>query len=244
MSIPNNNLAGRLYNLMVNMKEAQSGDPYKALGEVFGVDSTDKATILQNYAEMFNMATEEKRRIKGININNHDKYLKALDNVIEGLSKINLNDGISGMGKFRSYFDDRVLIPLEYCAEFLSNYSSKNVINEEEIKDLLEEVNKLIEQVLNMEIDKDVKHICMYNLNNIRDAIIRYNLFGSEGLMKNIESSLGSLILNQNKVKNETGKNLFKNIFNIISKINLILTLGNSSANLIEEFAENIKKIS
>lgn len=243
MNAPIDNIAGRLYNLVVEIKQKQGNNPYTVFAEVFKIDPNDKASILQIYAELFNMATEGKKKIQQININKHDKYLKSLDNVIEGLSKIDLNDSLRGMMHFKNYFNNDVLIPLEYCAEFLSNYSIEKIVNDEEINFLLEEIDELIKQIFEMEIEKDLKNICIYSLENIRESIINYKLFGNDGLIKNMESSLGSLMLNKYKAKSDSDKNLFNKIYNVINKINMILTSGNKSIDLIETFTDNIDQI-
>lgn len=243
MSVPNNNVIGRLCNLMIEIKEYKSNNPSEVIGKIFQVEPTDKAAVLESYAQLFYMATEGKNRIKQIDMKSHDIYLNALNSAIEALSKINFNNETIGMDTFKKYFDREKLIPLEFCADLLENNSNGRDLNDKEVQSLLEEVSELINQVLEMEINKDLKYICINNLKNIHDAIIKYDLFGSDGLIKNIESSLGSLILNCQKAKSVEERTIVETICNKIKDIGIKLGLLNNSINLIETLTENIKKI-
>ena len=242
MNVPIDNMAGRLYTVINKLLDIKANNPYEAFSVVFNIDEESKNIIHQKYADLFNMATEGKSKIKQIDVKNHDKYITAFDVIMEGLSTIEFSNTTNGMLSFNNYFDSTKLIPLEFCAEFLSNYVNENMIDDDEIKLLLTEIEKIINEVLEMDINKELKYSCMYNLENIRESLLKYKLFGNEGLIKNMECTLGSIILNRHKAQNDEDRKTFTKITQFIGKINTILSLGNQTTNLLTSISEKLIK--
>ena len=238
------NVVGRLYNIIEKITMEKNGNAETAISKVFSLNEDDKASIFTNYAELYRMALEGKKLIEKHSPKNLDKYVNILNSVINGLSKIYFDaskDVINnGLDDFKKYFDVKLMTSLEYCAEYLSNMSDESFIEDEKVKELIVDIEDIIENVFECNINKDLQHVLIFQLNNVRESLLKYKLFGIEGIRNGISTTLGSLILNRDKVNSDKDKGMMEKVFGIISKINAVITLGNSGTKLLGSIIEQI----
>jgi hypothetical protein len=86
----------------------------------------------------------------------------------------------------------------------------------------------------------ELKKILIYQLNNVRESLLKYKLYGAEGVVNNISTALGTLILNREKVNDEESKVTIKKIFEVIGKINTIMSFKNNSENLLSYLCKKL----
>lgn len=227
------NIVENLLVVIDKLKKANKDNAMKAFSEVFSIPEDNKCEIYNKYASLFNMSSDAKRLIYSLDLKKSEKYIKTIDDTVEGFSKIDLQKSYLAMSDFNNHFDKNLITSLDFCAEMISNNIEENEIDDEKLKEISKEVEDLINEILNLQINRDIKNLCIYNLKNIKDAILNYKLFGSDSINVNIQTCLGSMMLNSKKVKNSSEKNIFEKIFKVIINIDALLNLGNNGINLI-----------
>ncbi|HEY9062994.1 MAG TPA: hypothetical protein VIO64_21240 [Pseudobacteroides sp.] len=244
IAVSNDNVIGRLYNLISALKNTEDINSEEAFCKVFYLEQNNKASVLYNYSELFKMCTLGINEIQQLNPKNIQKYLDTLNSAIEGLSKIYFNASSNvlnnGLDKFKDYFDKTLMLSLEYCADYLSEHSKEVVIEDEKIQELIKEINELIESVLNSKLHNELERILIYHLNNIRESLLKYKLYGSQGIINSISTTLGTLILNREKVYADKDKTNVENIFKIVNKINGIVGFATKSVSLLSSIYKKI----
>ncbi|BCZ49301.1 hypothetical protein psyc5s11_53680 [Clostridium gelidum] len=233
------NVVGRLYHIIYQLKSDVSENAEKVFLKVFSLDENNKIGIFTNYTELLKMCTLGISQIEQLQSKNLHKYQLTLNQTMNGLTKINFNTS-SGMRDFSNHFDEKLMISLEYCADFLSEHSNEEDIEDEKIQELIEEINVLIEEVLVCNFNDELKKILIYQLNNVRESLFKYKLYGAEGVVNNISTALGTLILNREKANDEESKITIKKIFEIIGKINTVMSFKNNSENLLSYLCKKI----
>lgn len=237
--VASDNVIGRLYNVIYALKFTSGSNSEDIFCKVFSIEEDDKASILNNYAELFKMCTLGINRIEQLNPKNLQKHKDTLSKVIDGLSKIYFNAPKhvtnNGMDKFNSYFSSDLMLSLEYCADYLSEHSTEEVVDDEKIIELLKEVNELEEFIVSSKLQNELERILIYQLNNVRESLLKYKLYGSQGVIDGVATTLGTLLLNREKFEGSKDKGTVERIFNVVAKINSIFSFKDNSIKLIGE---------
>ncbi|PNQ80774.1 hypothetical protein [Paenibacillus sp. F4] len=242
--VASDNIIGRMYNLIYALKNAGGSNSENAFCKVFSLEENDRASILNNYAELFKMCTIGINEIEQLNPKRLQKYKDTLSDVLDGLSKIyfnaNPNARNNGMDKFNDHFSNNLMLSLEHCADYLSENSNGAVIEDGKIVDLLKEINELEQFIISSKLHNELEKIIIYQLNNLRESLLKYKLYGSQGIIDSVATTLGKLILNQEKFEVNKDKGTIERIFGVIVKINSIFTFKNNSTKLVGDI---IKKL-
>lgn len=231
------NVVGRLYNIINKLKNTPGENVESIFSKVFELDKKDKARMMINYAEMFKMCSSGIEEVNKLNPKNAGKYISTLNATIEGLSTIsfiNTDSRDNGMLNFFQYFDSELMLSLGYCADFLSEHSKEHVIENEIIEELITEVDLMTREIFESKIDYELEKILVFQLSNIREALLKYKLYGSQGIMNCVTTTVGTLILNNDKVSGKTEIAIVEMFFGVLSKINTIFSIKTNAINTIE----------
>lgn len=243
--VASDNVIGRLYNLIYALKQINGHtNAEKTFCEVFSLEENDRVSILINYAELFNMCNAGIKKLEQLRPKRLEKYKDTLSQVTEGLSKIYFNANSltsnNGMDKFKEHFSSNLMISLENCADYLSEHSTEEVVEDERILELLKEVYELEEFIINSKLQNELEKILIYQLNNVRDSLLKYKFYGSQGIIDSVATTLGTLIWNREKIEHNNDKGTVERIFNLIVKINSIFSLKDNSIKLIGEIVRKL----
>lgn len=245
--VSNDNVVGRLYNIIYKLKDLKHGSSENALSKVFSVDLNNKGEIMPSYAELFKMCIAGIKEVEKYNPKNIKRYKNTLNSVIEGLSKIYFTGNSNsipgrGMEEFDKYFDDTLMVSLVYCSDFLSEYSNAAIVENEKIHELIKEIEELNNEILEAKLNNDLEKVLVCQLNQVRESLLKFELYGAEGIMDNISASLGSLILNREKVRDEKEKSAVEKVFSVIGKINGIFSVKNNISELVDTILPRIEE--
>ncbi|MGE6231430.1 hypothetical protein [Paenibacillus chitinolyticus] len=237
--VASDNVIGRLYNLIYSLKKNRGSNAEGTFCKVFLLEENDRVSILKNYAELFNMCNVGINKLEQLKPKRLEKYKDTLNQVSEGLSKIYFNATSSGFGngmdKFNDHFTSNLMISLENCADYLSEHSTEEVVEDERILELLKEVYELEEFIVNCKLQTELEKILIYQLNNVRESLLKYKFYGSQGIIDSVATTLGTLILNREKIENNKDKGTVEGIFKLVAKINSIFSLKDNSIKLVGE---------
>ena len=204
----NENPASRLLSILT---EARSmGDNKKTRevwGKVLGVNPNDNSLLLPTFAKFLLLIQETRKSIEAVEELNKELYLKPIAKIETTFRYINFEENWQ---RLKRELDDVTMAQLEFCADRLNSYVSVRSIAPEELARLLEEVNKLIADVIETNIEADLKSFVVRGLEEIRRAIIEYRISGLEGLRRALELNLGAILFNRDRVQRNKQKKSVK----------------------------------
>jgi hypothetical protein len=86
-----------------------------------------------------------------------------------------------------------------------------------------------------------LKTILLEKIEEIRLALINYNIDGINGLRRSLESNLGAIFLNKEKIlidlesRKDDSSSLWKKLMEILTQLNILVDLGNNVPTLAEK---------
>ena len=191
--------AGRLHDLLeFARKQPDSKRAREALGVVFDVESNDTESLLRLLADLIMLSQNTKLRISSLDDINHDIYLKPFFNIEKILSTLNLD---SSWKPYRDLLNESTLYGLKFCSDKLSRIDQVETIKRKDIEAIQTKLAVLVEDILKSDIDLVVKELLLRNLEGLRQSLIAYRVRGLEGIEREVEVGLGSLLVNRPKVE-------------------------------------------
>ena len=103
---------------------------------------------------------------------------------------------------------------------------------------VLTEVNQIDPEILNSDVDPRVKGIVIDLLEGIRVSISDYKMSGVEGLKRILAESFGRLSLDHEIVVLESEKPSVKHFWDILSKINTMISSADVSYKLSSKITD------
>jgi hypothetical protein len=91
---------------------------------------------------------------------------------------------------------------LEFCIDGVSKVYKEKVVDENDLKTFLSEIQSLYEQIVDSELDKNLKRILLDMLKIMENAIHEYRIRGVERLGEAIEQLIGIYVFNKEKIEN------------------------------------------
>jgi hypothetical protein len=226
-----NNPAGRLYDILMEAKRKQGGEQTrKVLGDMFGVQATDTSQILLIWADLITLSSEAKEALNNLENIDHEIYLKPFIKLEKVLSTINLNQ------KWQTYsaeIDENTMYGLQFCSDTLGRSIGYSSIENKQISELQKEIEELAERIINTELPSELKDLIINNLENLRRALVVYRINGIDGLQREFERTVGSLVLHHSEIKNleieSAGKHPVTDVFELMEKINKVITFAKTT---------------
>ncbi|MCR6850420.1 hypothetical protein [Bacillus sp. IBL03825] len=200
--------------------------------KVFEIDPNDRTALLSSINSMFQLFLSTKEYIMQHNRLNNERNLKFLRNIENALSSMNFE---GDMGHFKSFIDSETLTALSFIGEHMGFIYDlhESKIDAKEISDLINEINALVENITSSSLPEEVKALFFKNLDSIRHSLISYKISGIEGMKTALEQTIGSLFMNNEIITPVAQDDNVKGIFNIIDKMNTILSTGVAVKDLV-----------
>lgn len=222
-----NNPAARLHIVFSQIRKKPDKTSLKdALIEIFNLQPNSTPQLFHIIIKLTELLQNAKNAIEKLDIPNKELYLKPFPNFETLLSMTNLNVGISST---RSLLNDVNMNTLEFCSAKLSEGITEKPISEKKISDIQKEIEKLIEGVLEAtSISNDLQRIILQKLRAIHFTILNYRIFGSEAIKEELESIIGSYIVNNPLYKSNEKSEELNSFWKLVAKIsNLLSTVTN-----------------
>lgn len=217
----NDNPAKRL---LIFLEKAQKIDENKSMGEafaeIFNIESNQRSEILRHLGEIQKLPLSIRRGIRSTEGDDHEIYLDKIDRVEKVLSKINFG---SKWRSFQQGIDEATLTQLTFSSKLLSDNSKFKFLEDDDLSTLKEKVQLFKNELSDLHIDPDLNHLIFGKLNDIERAIFDYHLTGSAHIQKEIESALGSVVMNPKLARKEKG--VVRKFFNFLGDISVTLHL-------------------
>ncbi|MDR6720878.1 hypothetical protein [Paenibacillus sp. 2003] len=237
--VESDNVVGRLYNLIATLKQTSKTNAEGAFSKVFSLEENDRVSILTNYAELFKMCNIGINELERLKPKKLEKYKNTLSQTSEGIAKIYFNANPltvnNGMDKFKDHFSSSLMQSLESCADYLSENSSEEIVENEKIHELLKEVYELEESIVNSKLLSGLEKVLIYQLNNVRESLLKYKFYGSQVIIDSVATTLGTVIMNRDKIEDNQDKGNIERLLKLIAKINSIFSFKDNSIKLVGE---------
>ncbi|MDG1570096.1 MULTISPECIES: hypothetical protein [Bacillus cereus group] len=200
--------------------------------KVFGIDPDDRTALLSSMNSTFQLFLTTKDYILKHDRLNNERNLKFLSNIENALSSMNFE---GDMSRFKTYMDSETLTALSFISDHMGFIYDlhESKIDAEEITDLITEINNLVENITSSNLPGDVKSLLFKNLDLIRASLISYKISGVEGMKTALEQTIGSLFMNNEVITPVAQDENVKGIFNIIDKMNTVLSTGVAVKDLV-----------
>lgn len=214
MSVPNDNDAGRLYNILEKLKSFPSNSPYDAFAEVFDIKDGNKFTVHEYFLDLLMLAKNVKAMIGRLNTKK-DIFYYTIDFTASTICLINFIDKENGLREFKKALSESVLAGMEFTSLFMSDKFGEKKLEESNLDGLHNEVIALMEEIESSSVDDELKVNLTSNLKNINTAISKYNIFGANGLKEAFERAIGSYVLatSEKSVDSESDRAFLKKVY-------------------------------
>ncbi len=236
--IKTDNPAGRLHAILEAAK-SHTGNGFMLWARVFDISIiSDKispetefeiTSRLIQVRKMIDEIEEGLRSIEGINLNLYLSPFSRIRHVIR-ISSINF-------GNYESHLQQITegdMTVLAFCAEELSKWQSEATIEEAQLKELIDDIQALYEQVRASELKPEIKNLILDQLEIIRRAIHEYRIRGVKRLSEALTTVVGAYVLNRDLLESESNKDEVRSFKDTLSKFASVVAFASHTTRLLE----------
>lgn len=231
--IPINNSAGRLVCILKKTIEIGAKNRDKAyisnVCEALKLqdNNVNRTESLSNLFAVIHQLEKDLSLLTPIKVKNYQQTIKELKHLIAtySMTKFGSTGNLSNI-------NSSIIRDLENCADSLSELVDLKVMEEEELAKLIDDIDGLYQTINSSNIGKDLKFLLLKKLTALKEVIENYQFQGSDGINREVENIIGSIFLNNDKVKNKDEASLVKKVFELLCKV---LSAASASKNLLPE---------
>jgi len=229
-----NNPAGRLLRICKLLRGITAGVLLKdAWAQVVGTKSDDTPVLLRRIGVVIALVDETEHAIRRLDGVNHELFLKWRKPVVEAFSRLNLvGENLTSVHQFLS---PDVIMSLEYCDHELSRRCPERTIDAEALKQLLNEIKSLLDDVMEAELPPDIKAFILDKLDALQRAIEMYQFTGLDPVQAAVDGIIGTTIRQgkdhyDNTVQTDVGNRFW----DVCSKAASLVTLAQTGQKLLD----------
>lgn len=226
-----NNPSGRLYDILVSARHQPDNIKLRAVwANVFGCEQDDTGEILRLLADLFKLVHEAREATSNLNDVDSALYLEPFNRIENLLAHVNLNANWQGL---KGNLDEKTMTELRFGADRLSRLKEAQTLSSDQTSLFTQQLEELLQAALSSELPPELKRLFSKNIECLRHALFAYKISGADGIEDEIDRALGSLLRYKDDIKksDDNGKRraLFQRFFEIISKLNEAISLGQNT---------------
>jgi hypothetical protein len=215
-------------------------------GRVFGITqdysssitSKDLLEVIHRLIQLAKLIDETEQKLRSIPSLNLERYLAPFPAMRSALFISSLDSELK-----QPLLNGTNIVILGFCEEKLAEYHLESKIEEEQLKELLDDVNSLYEQVKASSLHEKLKILILEQLEHIRRAIHEYRIRGVERLEEEMITIVGAYVLNKDLIENESGHAEVSMFQSIISRYAATVAFASHTTKLIEAAATYLPKL-
>lgn len=231
MSAKSNNPAGRLFNILFEARRLnQATKAREAWAQLFDVESTDTAAILQIVADLILLTADAKEAVEALDDVDHVIYLKPFARIEQVFATANLETNWKSV---RDRLDEPTMVGLQFCADTLSRLHQEAVVEQEELDSLLALVDEAFREVMASSLSAELKKVIMQSLEEIRRAVRTYQIWGLDGLKRALATGVGGIFLNKDDFERNKKQSSVKRFLSALGKLNQVVILALNTQDLL-----------
>jgi len=241
-NVPNNNLAGRLYEILAKAWEVRKKDKVSdVFAEALEINSNNPGEVFQGLANLYNLVKDTRLAIERLQDINYELYLRPIQDIEQALGRSDFSS--SDWRTFKQSLDPSTFALLEVCADTLSRKAAEIAIDKEQLSELQNEVRQLLEKTVESDLTDEIKSFIFEKLQSIDQAIINYRYYGSAALQRTVEASIGAALRYKEQLQEKPENPVLARFFEIISKADLLVRLGVNTKQLLPEVFQGVRRL-
>lgn len=173
-------------------------------------------------------------------INSYEQFVRRSETMAEDHKSVHLGqlqDVKSALAQSNSWeqvsskLDKNFVRNFYWAAEEMSHHWDEYGIKEEDLASLQAEIDKLTSEIIDSDLDNQLKSVLTTGLNGVRQAILEYRIHGAEGLRQALDKSIVDMMIRYREefeaasTKTES-QEFIRNYFEIIQKVNNLVSTG------------------
>ncbi|ERY41892.1 hypothetical protein JE007_24175 [Pseudomonas aeruginosa] len=226
------NAAERLLRILEGMKRAP-GQTTLAIAWANTLECPDPKELFRYLADVIHLADEARQEISALPDLNHELFLAPFSNIDSLLSRTGLSQHWSD---YVALVDETTLLGLRFAAERVSREGRPTAyMAGDEAKDLIADLNQMLEQVLASELPGDIKHLFRRNLEELRHALLTFRISGAQGVADEVDRTFGSISRHIEIIRMETPdaeKGLVEGVFKFLDRVNSAISFAQNATPL------------
>jgi hypothetical protein len=184
----------RLHRLLTEAQDHQQKSTVKQVwAAVLQLPVDDHAAVLFGVAELIQLVREAKEAVAALDDVETKLLLKPFKKIEAVFSQANLEQSWQ---QPRSFLDEATMDVLQIGADQVSRVRIEAEISATDLVEITRTVEELMDLVTSSELDQQLKSIVTEQLEQIRNALRSYKIWGSKGLVTALERAAGATVLN------------------------------------------------
>jgi hypothetical protein len=229
-----NNPAGRLVDILSAARRSKDDERSRSVwGKVFNIDEKNTGELLRALADLIHLVHETRSALEKIPDIDHKLYLRPFTRIDTALSNINLD---AGWTHWKSQFDEHLITQLQYASDKLGRISGTSTIKPEKLNEIRNQLDSLTQAILESDLPEELKGLLVRNVEDLRRAVLSYQIRGLEGIEQELARSIGSMLLNKKKLEAAAGqqsqKSLFQKYFKVILMIDKLVAIAKNATQI------------
>jgi hypothetical protein len=187
-----------------------------ALSMLVGLEPPDdRRNWSRAYVEVTNLVEEARQHAASV-IDNFDDspHAQTFAEILKVFGGVCLDNGWSG---YASQLNHLANIALPFVVHATDGFGSPPVIQSDLLADLRRDLDALLDRVLHSSLPPAFKEEFARNVTALRDAIIRFHVYGREGITRAAAQVVGHMVVNEKSANAD--KAVLKDTAELISKI-------------------------
>ncbi|HMS41593.1 MAG TPA: hypothetical protein PKE69_15280 [Pyrinomonadaceae bacterium] len=233
----NGNPAYRLYNIAKDGNRVTDTSSMIIWAEVFGVSpkannkfSREEELKIISHVNQSRKLVDEVEEILLTNSEiPHDIYLRPFEKLKLLFPKPSF---LQRQHKHQSTLNETDFTLLELCVRAVDKVYKEKSVNEDDLKTLLSEIQSLYEQIIDLDINKNLKRILLDMLKIMENAIHEYRIRGVERLGEAVEQLVGIYIFNKETIEKSSAEEVRK-VRNILNKFGSMYSFAADTVQLL-----------
>lgn len=222
--------ASRLRSLLLAARDTNAGLLREGWATLLDVEVTDRATLLSRVGDVVALPNQIRAAIQDV-APDHEELTDRLPEIEAALSMLNL-DG-QKWNDFRTRYSDAALDQLRYVSRELRRYGTYPSTTREELDKLRQQAQDLIEDVLQADLDSELRDYLLRHLQRVREALERFRVLGPEAVDDAIRQATGDLHLRPD-LDDKRGHPLAKSFGALLAAVSLLSSTVNNTLGAAE----------
>lgn len=220
------NAAGRLCDVLESIcEDVQPGtSAYESIGKALGISNLQ--TDLTELTKLFELLGAVEENIRSLK--NTERSQRYLASIIE-FHKFLIQHGlwqITSENLCNFINQNNLVLIFDACASYIAQEQLEHDLTEEQLKDFLKQAESLLNEVVDSDLQPDIKKYLIVRLEEICTAMRHYSTGGAQYLSLVVDASIGGLFLRQNHISQDKEKPVLSKLLRFLLELGGIIDLG------------------
>lgn len=220
--VKQDNPAGRLYHNIVEIRKRAQDKPTRELWAALFDVAPDSTDLLVAMAELNKLYDETIYKIETVEGLTYQLYKPSLEKIRQFINPVLLNHSWQ---QTRGMIDETSILSLAACSDWLSKHQPDGAIDNAGLDEIYKQLQEFEGLVYASEVNTDLKEWLQEQLLKIRTAVWQYKLKGPKAFLDALESTVGSMVLNREKLKTIKDTDEFKKYERLVGFIHQALSV-------------------